>query len=147
VVNTLVSQNYGRGDRAACGRYLWQGIWFALLYALLLLPLLPVAGSVFRAFGHEATLASVEAAYLRIMVAGAGLKLVQVALGQFLLAINRPMSVLIATLCGVSVNALAAWVLIYGKLGLPPLGIRGSALGQNIGMLVEMLVLLVLVMR
>src|SRR3954454_12854432 len=26
VVNTLVSQSYGRGDKPACGRYLWQGI-------------------------------------------------------------------------------------------------------------------------
>src|SRR5437867_8364386 len=26
VVNTLVSQTFGRSDYAACGRYLWQGI-------------------------------------------------------------------------------------------------------------------------
>src|SRR3954454_25314752 len=25
LVNTLVSQSYGRGDFRACGRYLWQG--------------------------------------------------------------------------------------------------------------------------
>src|SRR5437588_10201228 len=40
VVNTLVSQSYGRGDRRACGQYLWQGIWFSFVYAALLLPLL-----------------------------------------------------------------------------------------------------------
>ena len=33
VVNTLVSQAYGRKDYAACGRYLWQGVWFALVFA------------------------------------------------------------------------------------------------------------------
>src|SRR3954469_2790209 len=42
VVNTLVSQSYGRGDKPACGRYLWQGIWFAVIYAVLLLPLIPM---------------------------------------------------------------------------------------------------------
>src|SRR6185503_16376643 len=26
LVNTLVSQSFGRGDRAECGRYLWQGV-------------------------------------------------------------------------------------------------------------------------
>ena len=38
VVNTLVSQSFGRRDFASCGRYLWQGIWFALAFSLLLLP-------------------------------------------------------------------------------------------------------------
>jgi MATE family multidrug resistance protein len=111
------------------------------------LPLLPFAGSVFRAFGHEPKLVSVEATYLRIMVGFAILKLLQVALSQFMLAIDRPNAVLMATLCGVSVNALAAWVLIFGKLGFHPMGIRGSAIGQNCGVFVEMAVLLVLVLR
>src|SRR3954465_1510923 len=39
VVNTLVSQNYGQRTYANCGRYLWQGVWFALGYSVLLLPL------------------------------------------------------------------------------------------------------------
>lgn len=147
VVNTLVSQSFGRGDRRSCGQYLWQGIWFALLYAVILLPLLPDAPSVFRFFGHEEKLATVEATYLRIMIAGASLKLVQVVFGQFMLAIDRPMAVLSATVCGVTCNALAAWIFIYGKLGLPPMGIRGSALGQNVGVFVEMSVLILLACR
>src|SRR6476620_5014222 len=43
VVNTLVSQAYGRKDCLSCGRYLWQGIWFGLLMSVLLVPLLPIA--------------------------------------------------------------------------------------------------------
>jgi MATE family multidrug resistance protein len=144
VVNTFVSQSYGRNDRRSCGRYLWQGIWFALLYSALLLPILPVTQHIFRMFGHRENLVAVEATYLRIMIAGASLKLIQVAFSQFMLAINRPMAVLLATLCGVSINALAAWIFIFGKLGLAPMGIRGSALGQNVGVLVEMSVLIVL---
>src|SRR5258706_3501859 len=53
VVNTLVSQSYGRGDKPACGRYLWQGIWFAVIYAVRLLPLIPVAGKALPSFCHE----------------------------------------------------------------------------------------------
>src|SRR5947209_9133419 len=34
VVNTLVSQAFGRGDRAVAGQYLWQGIWFGVLFAV-----------------------------------------------------------------------------------------------------------------
>src|SRR5690606_19561341 len=35
VVNTLVSQAFGRQDNAATGRYLWQGIWFGMAFGLL----------------------------------------------------------------------------------------------------------------
>ncbi len=32
LVNTLASQNYGRGEFGHCGRYLWQGVWFGLIW-------------------------------------------------------------------------------------------------------------------
>src|SRR3712207_2613971 len=40
VVNTLVSQAYGRGDAPACGRYMWQGVWFGAISGIVILPLL-----------------------------------------------------------------------------------------------------------
>lgn len=147
LVNTLVSQAFGRGDFPIGGRYLWQGIWLSVFYWLLLLPLIPLVSSVFRSLGHEAKLVSLETEYLRIMIACAVLKLLQVALSQFMLAIDRPMAALLATVCGVAVNAVAAFVLIYGKLGFAPMGVRGSAIGQNVGVFTEMLVLLLLVCR
>src|SRR3982751_5165257 len=39
VVNTLVSQSVGAGNPSAAGRYLWQGVWFAVLTGLMLVPL------------------------------------------------------------------------------------------------------------
>ena len=36
LVNTFVSQSYGRGDHGACGKYLWQGVWFGLIWSVLL---------------------------------------------------------------------------------------------------------------
>src|SRR5688572_13892196 len=43
LVNTLVSQSFGRRDFAQCGRYLWQGMWFAALFALACLPTVAIA--------------------------------------------------------------------------------------------------------
>jgi multidrug resistance protein, MATE family len=90
VVNTLVSQSFGRKDFESCGRYLWQGVWFALGYALLLLPIVPLVPAVFKWAGHDPALAGLESLYLRIVLAGAVLKLVGLAFSQFLLAIDRP---------------------------------------------------------
>ena len=139
VVNTLVSQSYGRKDYAACGQFMWQGIWFALLLSAVVAPLLPFAPRLFLAMGHEPKLAAAEAVYLQIVVSWAIFKMTQTAIGQFLLAIDRAVYVMLATIIAVSVNALAAWVMIFGKLGVPPLGIVGAAWAQNIGVFVEML--------
>jgi MATE family multidrug resistance protein len=147
IVNTLVSQKYGAREDRSCGQYLWQGVWFAVFFGLLVLPLLPFLNLPFRWMGHDPLLASMETRYLRIVVAFALFKLVDTAFGQFMLAINRPVSVLVAALFGVAANALAAWIMIFGHWGLPQLGVAGSAWAQNVGVFVEMVVVITLAAR
>lgn len=139
VVNTLVSQSFGRKDHAACGRYLWQGVWLAAIYAVLLLPVIPFVPMLFAHVGHEPRLVRLESDYLQIVLAGSVFKLVGTAFSQFLLAINRPWLVLAATGFGVGINAFVAWVLIFGHFGFVPMGVKGSAFAQNVGVCFEML--------
>ena len=143
VVNTLVSQSFGRKDYAECGRYLWQGVWFAVAFSILLLPALPFVSYFFRGVGHEASLARLETTYIQIVVGGSGLKLVGTAFSQFLLAVNRPNSVLFAAMIGVSANVIAAWAMIFGHFGFSRMGVVGSAWGQNVGVFFEMSALIV----
>jgi MATE family multidrug resistance protein len=139
VVNTLVSQSFGRADHKECGRYLWQGIWFALGFSALLWPLTRAASSLFLFLGHEPQLAALETTYMRIVLSAAFLKLAATALEQFLMAINRPAVVAVASATAVLVNALAAWVLVLGRLGFAPHGVAGSAIAQNIGVATELI--------
>src|SRR5438874_6181753 len=89
VVNTLVSQCYDRRDWDGCGRYLWQGVWFAFLFATAVLPFLPLAPKAFLLLGHEPGLAHQEAVYFQILVSFGAVKLIGTTFGQFLLAIDR----------------------------------------------------------
>jgi MATE family multidrug resistance protein len=145
-VNTLVSQHFGQKDYEACGRYLWQGIWFGILFGFLALLFLPFAPGLFRWIKHPAALAGMEATFFRITVSATLIKLTAVALGQFLLAINRPWMVMFAAVCGVSANAGVNYFLIFGHGGLPAMGVAGAAWGTNIGVTVEMLILLTVVL-
>jgi multidrug resistance protein, MATE family len=142
VVNTLVSQAFGRQDRDACGRYLWQGIWFGLLMSALLAPLLPIAPHMFRWFGHEPRLVRAESLYIQIVLAATVFKMIGTTFWQFLLATDRPVAVMLATAGGVAVNAAAAWAMIFGHLGFGKMGIAGAAWGQNVGVFVEMTLLI-----
>ncbi len=138
VVNTLVSQAYGRKDLTQCGQFLWQGIWFGVLFSVALLPLVILAPHVFISLGHEPLLARLEGTYIRIVLGASVLKLVTTAFEQFFLGINRPAAVAIATAVGVIVNAVAAWVLVMGRLGVHPMSVAGSAIAQNIGVGTEL---------
>ena len=52
------------------------------------------------------------------------------ALRSYLAALGRTQVVLWVTLAGVGVNLVLAWVLIFGRLGAPELGVRGAALAS-----------------
>jgi multidrug resistance protein, MATE family len=142
VVNTLASQSFGRKDFPAAGRFMWQGIWFAMFFGLAMFALLPLATRIFYWAGHEPELARLEGIYLRIVLTASVMKLASAAIQQFFLGINRPFSVALSTVCGVSVNALAAWALVLGHLGFSPHGVAGSAVAQNIAVGVELSVMI-----
>jgi MATE family multidrug resistance protein len=144
VVNTLVSQSFGRKDYVDCGRYLWQGIWFGIAFAVLLLPALPFVSTFFTMVGHDHALVKLETIYMQIVIGGSILKLTGAACGQFLIAVDRPNSVLIATVIGVSANIVAAWTMIFGHFGVHRMGVAGSAWGQNVGVFFETASLFVL---
>jgi MATE family multidrug resistance protein len=147
VVNTLVSQAFGRKDNAAAGQYLWQGLWFALGFGLITLLLFPYAEMLFAVMGHEPRMARLEADYLRVVALAAPLKLTTTAISQCLLGLHRPGIVFIGTLGGIVANVFFNWLLIYGNWGFPAMGVAGAAWGTNAAVLVEMIVMGVYVLR
>lgn len=142
VVNTLVSQAFGRGDARRCGEYLWAGIWFGVVFGLLMLPLLPLANGLFLGFGHEARLAELESTYLWITLSFTAIRLPGAAIGQFLLAVDKPGRVLVAAAIATVVNVVANYGLIWGHFGLPEMGLAGAAWGTNFAAVVELAILI-----
>ena len=141
LVNTLVSQHYGARQPGHCGVYFWQGVWFGVFYSLLLLPLAVFAKPFFHLIGHEPSLQAMEAEYFRIVMLTAGVKLIGNSCAQFLLGVNHPTQVFLASLFGVIANAIAAWIMIFGTSFFPSMGLAGAAWAQNIGCIIEMLAL------
>ena len=139
IVNALVSQAFGRGDDRLCGRFLWQGVWFAAAFGAAVLAMIPAAPAVFAWAGHEPRLAGLETTYVHVLLLSAGLKLAATAGEQFLLGVDRPVTVGVASFLAVAVNTLFAWAIILGHLGFAPHGVVGSAWGQNIGVTSELL--------
>lgn len=142
VVNAMASQEFGRKRFKRCGRWMWQGIYFAVAFSILSLAFIPLARPLFDAFGHSESLAAKEATYLQIFLLTPVFKLVGVAAGQFLLATGRPSTSLSAAVAGVSANAIVAVPFIHGRFGIPAGGVTGAAWAQNVGSVVEGLILI-----
>ena len=138
VVNTLVSQSIGSGNGGAAGRYLWQGVWFALLSGVLLWPTRLFSGHVFSAFGHSPEIVSLAKLYYDIEIGWAPVRLAGVAAGQFVLAIGRPRVTLFAAVIAATLDVMMNFVLITGRFGFPRMGVAGAAWSTNAAVTLEL---------
>jgi multidrug resistance protein, MATE family len=146
LVNAMVSESYGAKKFGEAGPHLWQGIWFALIYSVLMVPLMFCAPMIFRWMGHDSELVPLEVSYFNVSVALLVVKMLAIAVGQFMLAVNRPMVVFWAATAGMFVNIFLNWLLIYGNWGLPQLGVAGAAWGTNGAVLTELLIVFAVAM-
>ncbi|HUU17769.1 MAG TPA: MATE family efflux transporter [Sedimentisphaerales bacterium] len=133
-LNTFVSQSLGRGDKKGCSNYFWQAVYMGLVYFLAVVVIMwPTAPWIFKAMGHPPTVVGMEVIYLRIMLYAHILAVINWSCGQFFMGIHRPIITMCASLCGQVVNVTANYVLIFGKLGFPAMGIAGAGWGTFIG--------------
>ncbi len=133
-VNTFVSQSLGRGQEKDCSNYCWQAIYMGLLYILVtFLIMWPAAPWIFRTLGHEPAVVELEVVYLRIMLYAQFLSIFIWACSQFFMGVHRPIITMYGAIFGQAVNIAANYILIFGKLGFPAMGIAGAGWGTFIG--------------
>ena len=136
-LSTFVSQSLGRGDRKSCSNYFWQTIYLGLAYFLLVVAIMwPTAPWIFKLMGQPEAVAEMEVVYFRIILYAHILAVINWSGNQFFMGIHRPIITMCASLCGQVVNITANYVLIFGKLGFPAMGIAGAGWGTFIGIAV-----------
>ncbi len=134
-LNTYVSQSLGRGDRKACSSYFWQALSMGIVYFIIILIVMwPAAPRIFRMIGQPPKVLVLEVIYFRIILFAHLVAVVNWSCNQFFMGIHRPIITMCASLCGQVVNVGANYVLIFGKLGFPAMGIAGAGWGTFIGM-------------
>ena len=141
-VNALVAQNDGAGNKRSCARAAAQAVRIALLGWPVLLLLIPLVRLFFVSLGHSPEQVAIEMTYLRILIFGSLFVLIRFALAGFFIGLGRTRIVMLAAAAGMLVNIPANWILIFGKFGLPAMGITGAALGTVLGSFTVMTILL-----
>lgn len=141
--NALVAQYYGAERRDRCVAIVSQGVIMSILFAPILLLLVPFGEMTFHWAGHTQSQILLEFSYYRVLMFGASIVLLRQTLVGYFLGIGRTRVVMVANIVGMTVNLPLNYVLIFGKLGFPAMGIEGAALGTLGGSLIILLVLVV----
>ena len=127
-LDTLVSQAYGRQDHDDCHRWLAQGVYLAAIITLPLMLLIGAASYGLALAGIMPVVAAPAAGYLRILNLGTLPLLLYGGTRRYLQGVGQVRVITVTYVLANLLNWFGNWVLIYGKLGLPALGVNGSAI-------------------
>ena len=131
-LDTLVARAYGRKDHDECHRWLAQGVYLACIAAPPLMLLVFLASFGFAHFGINPVVAAPAAAYLRILNWGTLPLLLYGGTRRYLQGVGDVRVINLTFVIANLLNWFGNWVLIYGKLGMPALGVNGSAISTLI---------------
>jgi putative MATE family efflux protein len=143
-----VSQAAGSGNRAAAGHVVKQSLLLAaLLSAALTLVGVPGARPLVARLGGQPDVVDMATTYLEVTLLGSATLIGASVLRAALRGAGDSRTPMLVGLAVNAANLLLAYVLIFGHVGLPALGVAGSALAASLARCLGLVALLALVVR
>jgi MATE family multidrug resistance protein len=136
--NALVAQYLGADEKHKCSRVVSQGFVLSLMAVPILAFAAFYVGDLFAAMDHDPRQVVLERGYFFILMWGSLFNLIKICIASYFSGIGRTRVVMIADVAGVALNIPLSYCLIFGKLGLPTMGIEGAALGTIIASLLSL---------
>jgi MATE family multidrug resistance protein len=147
-VQVFVSRHDGAGEPECCGPWLWQAMWLLMpAMALWMLVDAAVLPHLVAWIGPSSALQVSALKYANPRLLGGPAVLANCVLTSFFRGIGDTRTPLRASLVGIAVNVVAAWCLIFGKFGLPQLGVAGAGIATTAGSVSICAVLMVAALR
>lgn len=133
-VAPLVAAELGRRRHAVreVRRSVRMALWLAIGTGLLGVMLCQWGESIMRLTGQDPEISRRAGAFLDIIRWAIPAMVVSSVQRTFVAALGRPLLATGVTALAIAVNVLGNWVLIFGHLGMPAMGLEGSALASVI---------------
>src|SRR5688572_28439398 len=128
-LDTLVSQAYGGGRLYECHRWLLHGVALAIAVTLPLTWVLWQVSESLDAWGLDPAVLALTRPYLDAVTWSVLPLLLYAAFRRYLQGMGVARPVMIALIVANLANVFLNWVLIFGKLGAPAMGVTGAAWG------------------
>lgn len=138
----LVAQYFGASEKGSTTKSAFQAILVTLLAWPVILILKPLTAYYFDFMNIPISQRAFQTEYLNILAWGSLFTLMRYTLGCYFSGIGKTRIVMIATITAMLVNVVLDYILIFGKLGFPAMGVRGAAIATVLGSVFAVAVLL-----
>ena len=131
-VAPLIAAELGRGRHAVreVRRSVRMALWLAVACSLVGMAIASHGEAILLATGQDAHIADRAGSFLGVLMWAIGPMIASNVLRTFASALGRPVVATAITALSIAVNALGNWVFVFGNLGMPALGLEGSALSS-----------------
>src|SRR6478609_8967626 len=143
----MVASSKGASNKNECGEFLRSGIEMGFLISVVLCIVMSMIGENFQIFGQPAHITDMVREYLRILNISTIPLMLFLAVKQYSDGLSLAKPAMVITLAAVLLNVFFNWVLIYGHLTFPALGIKGAAIGTLLARFAMALMLVFYVFR
>jgi MATE family multidrug resistance protein len=130
----MMARARGQGSGAVrdVRRTFRAGLWLLALSMPVYWAILWNIGAILVATGQDARIAETGQTFLRAYMWCTLPWLAFHLLRNFVSVMERPRVVLWLSVAGIGLNFLLSWSLIFGKFGLPAMGVRGGGIGSTL---------------
>jgi multidrug resistance protein, MATE family len=133
ILQSFVAQLVGRGDADDAPRFAWYGIGISAASGVIALALIPGIPLLLEFTHYSPGLREQMARYMEIRMYGVAAMVAVEALSNWYGGLGNTWMSLVASLLSMAVDLFLNWVLIFGHLGAPAMGLDGAALSSVIG--------------
>ena len=141
--SVLMSQYWGKQDMESINRVMGVAMWAAgLVTAAFAVVLLAWPVEFLGLFGNEPEVIELAAQYGQIAGVSYAFAAVTMMYVTAYRSMEKPQLGLYILVSSMLVNTFLNWVLIFGKLGAPALGVRGAALATLIARVLELVIVI-----
>ncbi len=141
-INILVAHEHGAKNDHAISLIVRDGLWLSVLLAIPAMLLFWNMSSLFLLMGQDKATVFLAEPYLHSLTWGILPTFMMFALLEFLIGLGHVRIILIFSLLCVVLNVFLSFALIFGKFGMPKLGISGAGWGETISSVITVVILL-----
>lgn len=131
-INPLIAAAHGAGQSKSIAPLVEQGVWLAVFLAIPVTGILLHPTPLLRGLSQDPQLVEQVVPYLQAIAWGYFPAMLFAVQRNFVSALSRPRSVVVIMIIAVGVNAIANYGLMFGRWGLPALGIAGVGWASTI---------------
>ncbi len=138
-INVLVAHRHGAKDEHGISLVFRDGFWLACIMTIPTCYFFWHIAPVLLYLGQNQALVKLTETYLHALTWGLLANFITVVLMEFVIGLGKTRLALLFSALNVSLNLLFSFALIFGKFGLPALGVAGAGWGTTIGLWITVL--------